>query len=212
MSVNDTGVFNSNGIELILTEDALAAWLVKCGREGRIMNGWPLSDGGMILPSAIFSRWLAGAGNLVIYDRFMNDRALAALEELFRSMRAIYGNAPEISVECFTTAPQGERWLNFARRVEERLRRLVSHSSIVSVKEIVRPAQFLRPLHDRFIQIDQNYTFLMTAGLDCFFAGDPPRLANRSCVVIQFDVSKECERKEYRVRSGPGIEAKAIRA
>jgi hypothetical protein len=193
----DAVTFRANDIKVVCGEEAIAKWLYEKIRGERVINSWTLHDGGTTRPSAILGSKVLTASSISVYDKYFNEKAVFAFDELFKwaygrrgtlaidvKIYAYFNDAKKSLTPADTEALRVER--------EKELRAALGHyfSSTGKIRIYEVSSQINAPVpHDRFFQVDDRFTFLFTAGCDCFYAGNG-NLKNRACSVFLTSVAE----------------------
>ncbi|WFU07881.1 hypothetical protein QA646_11180 [Rhizobium sp. CB3090] len=128
-----------------------------------VIKSWNLVDGDTQCISDHALKYLNHIASIKIYDRYFTPHALKALETLFSKYAGIFGKFPGSLSIYLGAGPSGG----------------LSIPGITGVMSSWVDASKLRILtssrvgnlfvHDRVMQLDNDYTFEFTAGLNCYF-------------------------------------------
>lgn len=129
--------------------------------KNNVIMTWDLVVGGSVKLSDCAVEYIRNAERIVIVDPYITAGALDVIEELFCTYRKIYGPY-EGEVRIY----YGEKLRGVVEAdVHSRLGQHLSRPNIFLSSSEKRAEDKTR-LHERFMQIDNSYTFQFTAGID----------------------------------------------
>lgn len=130
----------------------------------RIVSSWSLKDGNNEKLSDHALMYLEYAQHIKIYDRYFTAHSLQSLEELISSANQAFGSINfQISIYC-GAGPKGIE----KNDIVNTLSSLLPNANQIHVAETDKIQPHLLHLHDRHMQIDDDYTFDFTSGIGCY--------------------------------------------
>ena len=179
---DDINILRRNAIDVYSGECCISEWIYNKIVGNRIIDTWNLVDNGRIFPRDIFGRRILTASLIKIYDHYYNSRTLNMLRDIFTWTNGNRGQV-DISIKLYTLC-HGEEVSRstIEREIRSSLGAYIVNRSKIHVYDIITPSMQFR-LHDRYIQIDRNSTFIVTAGCDAFY-DDTGVIKNRACSIF----------------------------
>lgn len=160
INTGDLAQFIKYGIDVITYNNIQYGNLFGNARSN-VVRDWTLVDGGSDKLSDHALEYIQYAQSIKIYDRFFKPASLDALSDLFGAYRTSFGKH-EANVSIYV-GKQLRDGLTAPQVLSELSRHLNPAKIVVSTCDRVNAAN--THVHDRFLQIDNDYTFEFTAGL-----------------------------------------------
>lgn len=191
LSSNDRNVGRQNSITMLDGTSAAARMIISELLGDRVLRSWTIREGGSISPCDVFSSCARSSQTIQVYDRYITSAALHALKEVLNDVSRFVGGKLDRKLRIYREDSKlASRNKRHATDVDIRneLEPLFVDRSRVEIWNIQGPGRGATYLHDRYVQFDENYTFILPAGLQtfCSHAGV---LANKASVIFQMHVA-----------------------
>jgi hypothetical protein len=162
LTVGDAATFKANGVAEIRHGSINYAGLGNYSLSNSIAS-WGLSDNGVVKATDVMLERTKHASKVLVYDRFMGSYAAQAMDELLSAL-AVGGG---ISATWEILIGSGTDGLSDAA-LKNRFVGYFTDPGLLTVSYSGKPKGTKLHAHDRYVQIDESYTFVLTAGLACF--------------------------------------------
>lgn len=149
---------------------------------GNVIRNWSLEDGGTMRPAEIFLGALNSAVSIKVYDRFFNSKALDVLVDLIEDF--VSHNQLKANFNIEIGVGQGNLGVD-EPLVRERLGKLFVSVDRISVFRTSRKPGFPYT-HDRYMQVNANRTYVLSAGFAAFVEAQGGR--NRASSIFEADI------------------------
>lgn len=193
----DSDVFNSNNVYAEKIGNIDFSVLIN-NSSHKVVKVFGLADGGIAQPIDCFGLSFRRAQGIVIYDRYFQQQSLQALEDLLRDAHSAMG---PLAGTLLLLTGAGPIKMSEAQ-VHSAISAYFSNPSNVRIERSGVAQRGENYVHDRYIQIDDSKTFILTAGLSAFYdsAG-----ANRASQIFEVDLFVGYETAEVRLNSDNSV-------
>lgn len=149
-------------------------------RTNNAIQTWSLTEGGNLSSSDVLATYFKRAAAITIYDRFFDSDALLSVES---AILTASGGLP-LSCDILVLIGRGDGKQSEAA-IEGRLSAALAGAGSVTVTKCTKSPTSRHFLHDRYVQIDNAYTFVFPAGLSCFICSSG---LNRASTILLNDL------------------------
>lgn len=203
----DAKAFQDNDVSVSASEQDFLAWIMREKYRSRAQAVWILKHGGSDKIFDLMGAELRTAGKIVIYDRFISRPSMDCILE---ALQYIYNNRGNVDCELtvYTQNPRpGHSNTLLAAEIEREIRAQFPNIGTVQAFGIAQTSSRLR-LHDRFVQINENVTYLLPAGIGCFLEQNG---SNRDTIIVQMSNLLNYEEFEFVIVNGTREETCRVR-
>jgi|GEM_PF-5621590 len=184
----DNETFSRNQVECIIDDKNIVDWIILRHRKNRLLDQWTLVDGERTQPGSILRADFSTARKVTIYDRFFDHKSLDVIIESIAAAASLIGSPLNLNINIILGSRNNkprERPI-VASYIRHLLGNNLTAASSISIEKVAKAPAGERQLHDRFIQIDNSYSYIFSAGISCFyeFAGR----TNRNSTIYRFSI------------------------
>jgi hypothetical protein len=189
-TARDASIFQKNNVVTLHSEDDILNYMLRKLRGIRIVDHEVLQDHGSVLPTTFLGPDFYTAQEVIIYDRYFNGASLQTLISLLKASRTRRGSLPAIDLTVFhgeLMDPRDHCYIDHSK-LRTIIAPYIAPGSSLKIHRIKKGTNSDLFLHDRFMQVDNQYTFVFSAGIGCYFEGKRPNARNRSAQIYKIAV------------------------